>query len=231
VFQDFDGGKSYIIQRKNMSKRVRHDVEEEDEEPNSVLDTNEAEEQDFKALRDYLRTGPAFFDIVDKFPRLFMKYYRGVESAKEVLRHHIHLQDACDPLDLNNLQSWMIKMFDVIKGPISERKIYFIVDPVGCNGKSSFATHLLMKYKAFLIAGRIDDVSLFYNYESIVVFDLYRNEQPDYVLMQRFKDGRAYNSKNGFSFFPAPHVIVLMNEMPDMNALSKDRFEITYLPQ
>ena len=52
-----------------------------------------------------------------------------------------------------------------------------------------------------------------------------------YDFLEELKNGMIFSSKYNSKEkeFEQPHVVVLMNEMPDPNALSKDRYSVIEL--
>jgi len=56
-------------------------------------------------------------------------------------------------------------------------------------------------------------------------------EYMPYTFMEECKDGMIFSSKyeSCIKKYPDMHVVVLMNQEPDMDALSKDRYHIVRL--
>jgi len=68
----------------------------------------------------------------------------------------------------------------------------------------------------------------------IYFFDCPRSKQGEFIqydFLEEVKNGYVFSSKyeSRNKVFPSPHVVVFMNELPDMTKLSKDRYEIIRL--
>lgn len=65
----------------------------------------------------------------------------------------------------------------------------------------------------------------------VVIVDAPRSKQGDFIqydFLEELKNGRIFNTKyeSRMLEFPTPHVVVMMNEDPDMTKLSEDRYRI-----
>ena len=114
------------------------------------------------------------------------------------------------------------------------REIIFIVDVQGNKGKSWFARYYteLHDNAQIIIPGKKADMALVVDpSKKVFFFDCPRSKQGDFILYDFLEE-----LKNGFIFSPkyhskckklaTPHVVVLMNEFPDMTALSGDRYSV-----
>lgn len=120
--------------------------------------------------------------------------------------------------------------------PAESRKIIFVVDPVGNSGKSFYAERYASSHPEttqILSIGRREDLSFAIDErKSVFLFDLPRStgEFAPYTIFEQLKDRRIfsnkYQSRMKILTAPAVHVVVFMNEYPDMTKLSADRYEI-----
>jgi len=115
----------------------------------------------------------------------------------------------------------------------SERRILFVVDEEGGKGKSVLAKHLMTEEGAWACqGGKINDLMYAYDTSAkIVIFDMARCNNPDYYpwnFMENLKNGwfTSTKYKGGMKMFPAPKIIVFMNEQPPRNKLSADRYDV-----
>nr|WAQ80617.1 MAG: putative viral replication protein [Circoviridae sp.] len=122
-----------------------------------------------------------------------------------------------------------------LDGAPDPRKIYFVVDPVGNSGKSWFAHNYFRSNPSnvqILSAGKRDDIAYAIDdVKSIFLFDLPRStsEFLQYSILEQLKNGLIFSNKyesrmkclGGLA-----HVVVFMNEYPDMTKLSSDRYKI-----
>lgn len=137
-------------------------------------------------------------------------------------------------VDFHPLRPWQQALYDSLKLPPDPRAIFFIVDPVGNAGKSWFGHYyaFLHDNAQVLLPGKKADMSYALDPLARVLFiDAPRAKQGEFIQYDFLED-----VKNGYVFCPkyesrlkqmAPcHVVVFMNEDPDMNKLSKDRYVI-----
>lgn len=133
---------------------------------------------------------------------------------------------------LPELKDWQRKAITKLETQ-SERQILFVVDEEGGKGKSVLAKHIMTEENAWACqGGKIND--LMYAYDTmakVVIFDMARCNNPDYYpwnFMENLKNGwfTSTKYKGGIKMFPAPKIIVFMNERPPMNKLSADRYDI-----
>lgn len=130
------------------------------------------------------------------------------------------------------------------------RKIFWIWDPVGNNGKTFFVKYLCWKYKALLLTWSKPDDIKFARANSkdtdIVICDFTRTKSKFsdmdgmYECLESIKSGAfmvgKYESKNYIG--KCPHLFVFSNYLPDRQKLSNDRWAIarigfeskTYIP-
>jgi len=132
------------------------------------------------------------------------------------------------------LRPWQQALYDNLKRPPDARQIFFIVDTVGNSGKTWFGHYycFLHENAQVLLPGKKADMAYALNPLSRVVFvDAPRSKQGEFIQYDLLED-----IKNGYIFCPKYesqlkqmqpcHVIVFMNEEPDLNKLSKDRYVI-----
>lgn len=135
------------------------------------------------------------------------------------------------------------KILDIIDGEISRRKIYWFWETTGNIGKSYVFKYVALKLpkKVILGNGKMNDVFNQINKH------IENNNEPEIVLIDVPRDyaetyfnyGGLENIKNGFFYsgkyeggkclFKIPHIIVISNEEPNYDKLSKDRYEVINL--
>jgi hypothetical protein len=135
------------------------------------------------------------------------------------------------------LRRWQGELYDELKHRPDERKIYFVVDRVGNQGKSWFARYYcdLHDDAQILAPGKKADMAYMVK-ENIRVFfvDCPRSKQGDFIqydFLEELKNGYVFSSKyeSRCKKFPTPHIVVCMNEHPCMEKLSADRYRIITL--
>jgi len=129
------------------------------------------------------------------------------------------------------LRPWQSRMLDVVTGPVHDRSVYWIHEPVGNVGKSFFANYLVALHGAVVFTGgKLADIAHAYRMEPVVIFDLSRTQSDKidhvYAAIENFKNGRFFSPKyqSETKVFDVPHVLVMANWEPNMFALSSDRW-------
>lgn len=153
-----------------------------------------------------------------KYPRFIHDYTRAIEESK-VLRAAFIARDG-----------WQSTLCSDLSSIPDPRKIIWIYDSVGNNGKSYMATHYKERSSYYITGGKASDIFYGFNYEEVIFFDLARMKQDivQYDVMENFKNGQFYSTKYECKVvrFNVPHVVVMANFMPDISKLSADRWDI-----
>lgn len=135
------------------------------------------------------------------------------------------------------LRPWQQTVYDALKLQPDARTIFFIVDYQGNGGKSWFGHYYcyLHDNAQVLLPGKKADMSYALNPLVRVLFiDAPRSKQGDYIqydFLEDVKNGYVFCSKyeSKIKYLQPCHVVVFMNEDPDMNKLSRDRYVIKRL--
>jgi Putative viral replication protein len=202
-----------------------HDFEEFGSLPNERGKTNRYDD-----FRDFIlasETKPSLADVAREFPSIFLTSGR-IQSFIDL----IYPTPPAMGLDYRPRQQ---RLADRLDGEPDDRKILFVVDPVGNSGKSWFATQYALTNPArvqLLSIGRREDLSFALNEQCVVfIFDFPRSSQEfmPYTFLEQLKDGRVFSTKyeSRMKTFKTPWVVVMTNEYPDMSKLSQDRYDIT----
>lgn len=181
---------------------------------------------DMQEILSMIESGSTLDQVAHAYPGQWVRYMAGIQDL---------YQRFSPPLvfDLPELRPWQQRLIDIISEPPCPRRIFFVIDPDGGAGKSTFARFLASKHSALVVKpAKYDRINLQYTGQPIVVFDYPRSTTgPDhalpYPLIEQFKDGcRAAGmyGKPG-AFYPIPHVFVFTNAEPDVTALSRDRLD------
>lgn len=203
------------------------------EEFGAVPGPEQGRRNDFQELKDWVLeqpTKPTAAMVAREHPALFIKYGRIMEWID-----HIY---PCSVRAEGDLRPWQQDLANRLEEPPNDRNIIFVVDTAGGCGKSWFVkywlgeqpelTQLLSVGKRDDLAFAIDESKKFY------FFDLPRSQSQflQYSVLEQLKDGMVFSPKytSRTKVLPqTPHVVVFMNEQPDRNALSQDRYEVINL--
>lgn len=165
-------------------------------------------------------------DIREEFSSVCAQYPKFVES---------YLRDQYDPpsVEDHTLRTWQQNLVEVALGPVDPRVIHFVVDKDGNAGKSWLASYLeckIQKIVQVMKPGKFADMAYGYVEENdVFILDCPRSKQGDFIqydFLESIKDGRLFSSKyeSRMKVFKPPHVFVFMNQDPDMEKLSIDRY-------
>lgn len=135
------------------------------------------------------------------------------------------------------LHEWQSELLEKLNGDPDDRTIIFIVDQSGNNGKTWFAHYYASKHKdcQVMCPGKRADMAYILRTDiRVLILDAPRSKQGEFIqydFLEDVKNGYVFNSKYESSIKKLKniHLVVLMNEAPDLTKLSQDRFDITYL--
>lgn len=182
----------------------------------------------YKEWLEGLEKRPTRHEILINWPSLFARYPRACMAYAEAI---------VDPSPLVTTEprnGWQTELVTALENPPNDRDIYFVVDPDGNSGKTWMCKYLLTKYGRkcqVLSIGKRDDLAFAIDTEcEIFLFDVPRTQMTflQYSVLEKLKDMMIFSPKYESSFKTlntVPHVVVFSNEMPDMNALSADRYK------
>lgn len=113
-----------------------------------------------------------------------------------------------------------------------------MVDSTGGTGKSWFCDYYAKTHREetqILTPGKYADMALALDPAIKVLFlDCPRSKQGDFIqydFLENVKNGRIFSGKyeSGMKYLNPLHVVVMMNEYPDMEKLSEDRYNVINL--
>lgn len=167
---------------------------------------------DMRLLRD------DFSEVLAKYPKFAYDYVQDYMPKKIV--------------DFHPLRPWQQALYDSLKLEPDPRKIFFIIDPQGNAGKSWFGHYycFLHDNAQVLLPGKKADMAYALNPLVRVLFiDAPRSKQGDFLqydFLEDVKNGYVFCSKyeSRVKHLKAVHVVVFLNEEPDQNKLSADRY-------
>lgn len=170
-----------------------------------------------KAIRE------AHSEVYAKYPRFVLEYTQD-NAPDKVLPDH-------------ELRDWQQQLAERLDAEPDDRTIEFIVDTSGNNGKTWFAHWYASKNERVQVLqpGKVADMAYALDSDIRVLFiDAPRSKQGEYVqydFLENTKNGYVFSTKyeSRVKTLGQCHVVVMMNEMPDMSKLSEDRFLITEL--
>ena len=138
---------------------------------------------------------------------------------------------------ITTLRPWQEKLKLLLEGPRNDRTINWYWETTGNVGKTSFARYLAIKHGAFYICGSAKDMKCGLttfsqkqnSFPKIVILDIPRDcVGCSYKGLEQIKNGIFFSTKyeSGMVVFNPPHIVVFANEEPDIDRMSKDRWNV-----
>lgn len=136
------------------------------------------------------------------------------------------------PVESHPLRPWQAELNAMLNREPDRRSIHFFVDRTGNSGKSWFCDYYASLHDDVFVMepGKKADMALAYPQTTRVMFlDCPRSKQGDFIqydFLEAVKNGRIFSGKyeSGMKYMRKAHVVVMMNEHPDMEKLSSDRY-------
>lgn len=170
-------------------------------------------------------------------------YCQKKDTAVEgTLVSNVKARKVRDPLEGKELRPLQAEILRLLESEPDDRSITWVVDLLGNSGKTTLAKHLCLTRKdTIYITGKSSDMKfgvskwLEKNELSVVLIDLARSQENfvSYQGIEEVKNGIFYNTKyeSAMCVFDPPHVVVFANFEPDLEKLSKDRWNIINVEQ
>lgn len=196
--------------------------------------SSQGKRTDFDAFRDWIKEQPSQptpRDVAENFPAIYARYRSNAMSMVELLSVKPKL---CE----SPLRGWQLGLDAELREQPDDRRITFVVDPSGGNGKSYFVRYQLTHYPELtqrLSVGKRDDLAHALDIsKSVFLFDIPRQslEFLQYPVLEGIKDRCIFSPKYESTckvLKADAHVIVFTNEYPDQTKLTADRYNIKYL--
>ncbi|QUS52604.1 replication protein A [Mute swan feces associated circular virus 8] len=202
------------------------------EEYGSIV-SEQGKRNDFESFKQWVLDQPdkpTASLVALQFPGLYLKYGRIMEWI-----------DLIYPVDFGvggELRPWQRSLETDLMADPDDRRIYFVVDTQGGQGKTWFVRYWMSQNRdltQILSIGKRDDLAYVIDESKrYFLFDVPRScsEFLQYSVLEKLKDRVVFSPKYGSRtkfLNHLPHVVVFMNEHPDMTKLSRDRYVVLEL--
>lgn len=148
--------------------------------------------------------------------------------------------DKIRPLKIiKELYEWQERVIDIIKKEPDDRAIHWFHESIGNTGKSALVKYICYHYKAIIVSNKGTDMKygiVKYHekhkiYPEIIIIDIPRSIDLNYfsyTAVEEIKNGCFYSSKyeSDMVIMNSPHVLIFSNDIPDIEKMSKDRWNI-----
>jgi len=192
---------------------------------------NPGRRSDFERYVEWLGTlesEPTERELMEQWPALYGRYRSSLRRMAAELCPRPQLRDG-------ELRPWQAALLDELREPADDRTVRFFVDSDGGFGKSWFCGYAFSKLDGVQILGpgKRDDLAHAVDVRSrVFLFNIPRGnaEYLNYGLLEMLKDRMVLSPKYESTMkilHNVPHVVVFMNEEPDMTKMSADRYNVT----
>ena len=223
------GSDAHIELCKNVPASETYCKKDDDfEEFGSYQKRGESKREDLEKFKEDVKNGEVNLKrlrdmhslVFAKYPRFAMEYVTDNAPKRVIIEHELH--------------DWQKKLKTDLDAEPDDRKIVFVVDTEGNKGKTWFAHWYTSQSENCQVIqpGKKADMAYVLEVSVRVLFiDAPRSKQGEYVqydFLEDVKNGYVFSTKyeSKVKQLQKCHVVVLMNEMPDMSKLSADRYEI-----
>lgn len=188
---------------------------------------------DLKEIHAMIEDGACDRMVRDAYPGSWYRYHKSFTLHRKEIQQEAVLKEIKTAMEKVVLKEWQQKALDTLIAQ-DQRKILWVVDPVGNTGKTYMAKYLFAVHGAFKVTGgKTADIAYAYKMEGIVVFDFARQKEDfvNYSVIEDFKNGTLFSPKyeSKTIWFKPAKVIVFSNWEPDQSQLSKDRWSFIRL--
>lgn len=170
--------------------------------------------------------------LAEDFPAMYLRFAR---HAQDLFNASTPDYDdgTFDPYE------WQDEIITIVKEEPDSRTIMWVYDETGGKGKSRLAAHLVSKYDAIILGGKLDDMKYAFSRDvsKVAIFDLTRTQSDCMKGLVSFaeslKNGMYMNAKyeSRMVTFARPHVIFFANFMPPEGVWSEDRLKLINLAE
>lgn len=178
-------------------------------------------------------------DAINAAPT-FRHVLRNEEVADTLARHLTYAKSVYDakkppPIDDFQPRPWQQNLLSKLLEKPDNRTIFWVCDPKGGAGKTTFATYLVRNHDAIILAGKAQDMFYAYDYEPIIIIDIPRADTLEYInygAIEKLKDGVFFSGKYHSALKlreQAAHVVVFSNEEPDKSKWTSDRLSLIHV--
>ncbi len=184
---------------------------------------------DLEKVKDLIKSGVTDMKrIREECPMVAAKYPRYIADYIED-----NVPEA--QLKLHQLRNWQQYLNVKLNRDANDREIIFVVDTVGNSGKSWFCRYYQNLHptttQCLVPARKIDMTYVLKSTNKVIFIDAPRSKQSEFIfydLLEEIKNGFVFSTKYEprIKRFAPPHLVVMMNEQPDMSKLSNDRYTI-----
>lgn len=227
------GGNPHCEKARNVPASVIYCKKEGDYTEIGSLGAGAGSRGDLDSFKDAVKGGLlSLKEIRETHSEVYAKYVR---YCLEYVQDHSPQRE----LSMHPLRPWQEELNTQLNNEPDDRTITFVVDSTGNAGKTWFAhyykeSHDEGKVQVIQPGRKADMAYCLQNTIRVLFIDAPRSKQGEYLqydFIEDVKNGYVFSTKyeSREKQLAKCHVVVLMNEQPDMDKLSIDRYQIINL--
>lgn len=179
-----------------------------------------------------IANGKRTYDAIIEHPGA-IQCYKALQDLERETKKRRALQEVQSEYTNITWKPWQQGILDSISQPADNRTVTWLYEETGNVGKTTITRYLASTGKAYTPdISKIADMYYGYNYEPVIIFDIPRSKKEHmehlYTAIEQFKNGSFSSTKYEprHMLFRSPHLIVFANFQPELQQLSKDRWNI-----
>lgn len=184
---------------------------------------------DWESYRDWLKEQdhrPTEKEITEAHPSIWGRYRRNAIALA-------HMYHPITDMVGDTPNAWQSALRDQLLEEADDRKVLFVVDPDGGQGKSWFCRWMYCKYPdqvQCIGMGKRDDMAhMIDSHKRIFLLNVPRGQMEylSYPILEQIKDRMVSSPKYESemkTMIHQPHMVVFSNEHPDESKMTEDRY-------
>lgn len=198
----------------------------------SDVPKGKGERTDIKRMAEAIFQNPDM-DLTEEFGAELIKFPGGVQNYRNAVKNRHAQLKLTEEFNLFKPNYWQELALHKLNMQ-NDRKVLWIIDEEGGRGKTYLAKFLVSSSKAFYVQqGKKEDFAYAFDNQPIICFDYTRadKEYVNYSAIESFKNGMIWSPKYQAitKICTPPKIICFSNWSPDLEKLSRDRWEIMNL--
>lgn len=222
------GGGAHLESARSVPRSIEYCKKDGDYVEFGELSSRQGSRSDLDAFKEDVKAGvtdlavirETHSEVYARYTRFCLEYIQDHYPRKELVTHQ--------------LNGWQEDLNQRLNRAPDDRTITFVVDIIGNSGKTWFAHYYASLHDdvQVLPPGKKADMAFALNPTIRVLFiDAPRSKQGEFIqydFLEDVKNGYVFSTKyeSRVKTLSRVHVCVLMNELPDRNKLSADRYDI-----
>lgn len=232
-----------VEQARDYCKQQKNGVWQEWQEYGEITLKEQGKRTDLINIRQRLIEGETLNQIrantdSENELRLTIQYGRQLKELEYIIQQEQVKKQLIEDYNDVEWKEWQQSLIEELNNKPNNRKVKWIYDKQGNNGKSYLSKYLQLSKRVYYITGgKQQDILYGYDNEEIIIYDLARtyadNMEHIYTTIENFKNGMYLSTKyeTRQRIFKIPHIIVMANYKPDKTKLSLDRWDILDISQ